>query len=325
MRKLIFLIITTTILLVVIIPVAVIYLTKPFLPETRAKINPNPIYINVFNSKTQQTEIMELEEYLIGTVAAEMPVIFELEALKAQAVAARTYVLKRKELSQKEPNPHHPQAEICTDSVHCQAWASPKELKERWGLIQYFTYRKKISKAVQETQGIVITHQGKLIDPVYHSTSNGRTDNAGQVWKFDIPYLKTVESPWDLASTKYHGQISYTLAELAQKTSIPIAELSNSKELPFDVLETTDGGRIKKIKVGNQEYTGEEFRRLLKLNSATVTWKKEGDKVIFETLGYGHGVGMSQYGANGMAKEGKNYQEILTYYYTGVQLYRLTN
>ena len=121
MRKLIGLIIITIVLLVVIIPSSIIYLAGPLQPETGVKVQPNPIYLNVLNVKAQQIEVMELEDYLIGVVAAEMPVKFELEALKAQAVAARTYALKRKELAQKEPNPHHPGAEICTDSVHCQA------------------------------------------------------------------------------------------------------------------------------------------------------------------------------------------------------------
>ncbi|NLC78068.1 MAG: SpoIID/LytB domain-containing protein, partial [Clostridia bacterium] len=189
--------------------------------------------------------------------------------------------------------------------------------------IQYYTHSKKIRKAVQETAGVVATYQGKLIDPVYHSTSNGNTENAGDVWKLEVPYLQRVESPWDLESPKYHSQVTYLLPELATRLGLSPDSFGPGNSLPFKLLERTGGGRIKRIQVGEKVLTGEEFRRLLNLNSADVAWERRGDQVIFTTKGYGHGVGMSQYGANGMAREGNNYRQILTYYYPGIQLYRL--
>lgn len=324
MRRLVFCLIIFTIILVVVVPAAVIYLTAPFDTGERVKITSGKVHLKVLNVETGQVETMELEEYLVGTVAAEMPAVFELEALKAQAVAARTYALKRKELASREGNPHHPTADVCTDSTHCQAWHSPKELKSRWGLFPYYSYRRKIEKAVRETEGVVATYEGKLIDPVYHSTSNGNTENSEEVWKFAVPYLRSVESPWDLEAPKYHAEVVMELPELATRLGLNPETLSNQETLPLKTLELTAGGRIKKIQVGDKILTGEEFRRLLDLNSAAVAWEKEGEQVVFTTKGYGHGVGMSQYGANGMARDGYNYQQILTYYYTGIQLYRIT-
>ena len=324
MRRLLLILALFTLIVIIGIPVGIIYFTAPFEMEERVKISPGTTELRVLIRETGQVEVMDLEEYLVGTVAAEMPALFELEALKAQAVAARTYALKRKDLALNQNNPHHPEADVCTDATHCQAWFSAKEMKDRWGMIQYYSHRKKIKKAVQDTAGVVATYKGKLIDPVYHSTSNGKTENAGDVWKLQVEYLKSVESPWDLESPKYQSQVSYLLPELAARLGLSPESLASQGNLPLKTLELTGGGRIKKIQVGSKVLTGEEFRRLLDLNSADVTWERQGEQVVFTTKGYGHGVGMSQYGANGMAREGRDYREILTYYYPGIQLYRVT-
>ncbi|NLC38740.1 MAG: stage II sporulation protein D [Clostridia bacterium] len=323
MRRFVLGIIILVFIMMVLIPALVVSFFRTKEPGKKAEITPAGIQLRVLMVDTGQVETMPLEDYLVGVVAGEMPALFEKEALKAQAVAARTYALKRRELSQGQGNGPHPQADICTDPSHCQAWLSAKEMKERWGFLRYLTYHRKIKEAVGETEGVVITYQGKLIDPVYHSTSNGKTENSGEIWKFDIPYLKSVESIWDLESPKYEASVSYPLKEVEQRLGVNLQMKNSGTALPLQILEKTTGGRIRRIKAGEKEFTGEEFRRLLGLPSADCSWRLEGDLVVFSTKGYGHGVGLSQYGANGMAKEGKNFQEILTYYYTGVQLYRV--
>lgn len=324
MRRLLIAMIVCTVLLVVVLPAAVLYFWTPAGQEERVKITPGQVQLRVLLQETGQVVTMDLEEYLVGVVAAEMPAVFAPEALKAQAVVARTYALKRKEIAAQGGNPHHPEADVCNDPAHCQAWHSPKELRARWGLFPYYLHRNKIEQAVRDTEGVVATYQGKLIDPVYHSTSNGNTENSEEVWKLAVPYLRSVESPWDLVSPKYHAQVTYAVSEVATRLGLDPGSLAGQPGLPLKVLELTGGGRVKKIQVGDQVLTGEEFRRLLDLNSAAVSWERQGDRVIFTTKGYGHGVGMSQYGANGMAQEGYNYQQILSYYYNGIQLYRIT-
>lgn len=324
MRRLLMATVVGTVLLVVVLPVAVLYFWTPAGEEERVKITPGQVQLRVLLKETGEVVTMELEEYLVGVVAAEMPAVFAPEALKAQAVVARTYALKRKEIAAQGGNPHHPEADVCNDPTHCQAWHAAKELRARWGLLPSYLYRRKIEAAVQETAGVVATYQGKLIDPVYHSTSNGNTENSEDVWKLAVPYLRSVESPWDLVSPKYHAQVTFEGQEVATRLGLAPEALGTGQELPFQVLELTGGGRIKRIRVGDKVLSGEEFRRLLNLNSAAVTWERQGDRITFTTKGYGHGVGMSQYGANGMAQEGYTYQQILSYYYTGIQLYRIT-
>jgi len=295
-------------------------------PEVKVDTSGSPL-IKVLNVKAKEIEILPLEEYIVGVVAAEMPVEFESEALKAQAVAARTYTVKRYEGHKKNPNKEHPEAHICTDSTHCQAYISKDEMSTKWGILKYPGYYNKIARAVNETAGIVLVYQGKLIDPVYHSTSTGKTENSGDVWQFDIPYLKSVESPGDQESPKFKTQRTLTLAQLDKAlgtnlAAVPASTINNPSASPLKIIEKTSTGRIKTIKIGDKEFKGEEVRAKLGLNSTSFSWKAEGDKITFLVTGYGHGVGMSQYGANYFAKEGKDYKEILSHYYTGTELRR---
>ncbi len=246
---------------------------------------------------------LNLEEYLIGVVAAEMPASFNEEALKAQAVVARTYTLKLLETGR-----------TITDDVSTQVYKSNSELQSIWGS-NYNKYYNKIKDAVSKTNGLCIKYNGSLIDVVYHSTSNGYTEEAVNVWKNDVPYLKTVTSPWDTSASSF-----------LRTTNIDFNKISNVLGIDFnsssviEIISKDESGRISRIKFNDKEITGVEARNLLGLRSTDFDFNITDNGVIFTTRGYGHGVGMSQYGANGMANAGYTFDRILNYYYTGVQI-----
>ena len=265
------------------------------------------------SEKTQMTETLvtiyrnngsilklELEEYLIGVVAGEMPASFNLEALKAQAIVARTYALKSIQNKKK-----------LTDTVSTQVYKDNDQLKAIWGS-EYNKYYGKIKNAVNETKGKVILYNGGYIDAVYHSTSNGKTENSINVWGNDIPYLKSVDSSWDKNVKSYESTAKFSIDEFYNILSLNIED-----PLTFEVIHN-ETGRVRNITINNKTYSGTEFRSLLKLRSTDFKIDIVGDYINVTTYGYGHGVGMSQYGANEMAKEGYNYIQILKHYYSGV-------
>lgn len=322
MRKTILFTILGLTLAIVVLPALIVLRGER--PGVKVDTEASPL-IKVLNIQTKEIEVLPLEEYIIGVVAAEMPADFETEALKAQAVAARTYTIKRYEGSKKNPNKEHPDAHVCTDSTHCQAYVSREEMSKKWGMLKYPGFYNKIARAVNETAGVVLVYEGKLVDPVYHSTSVGKTENSGDVWQVDIPYLKSVSSPGDQESPKFKTELTLTLAQVDKAlgtnlSAVPASTINNPSGSPFKILEKSATGRIKKIKIGEKEFKGEEIRSKLGLNSTCFSWKADGDKITFIVTGYGHGVGMSQYGANYFAKEGKDYKEILAHYYTGTEL-----
>ncbi|MHB1418332.1 MAG: SpoIID/LytB domain-containing protein, partial [Bacillota bacterium] len=183
-------------------------------PSPSVQVNSGEPRVSVRIIDTGETKSMSIEEYLIGVVAAEMPAVFDIDALKAQAIAARTYTFKKIEVNRSKPDPAHPDAVICTDAVHCQGWLSTEQMRTKWGLLRYLTYRNKIRTAVLATSGLVITYQGKLIDPVYHSTSGGKTENSEDVWKYSIPYLRSVVCRWDKASPHYTDAVTVTWEDM---------------------------------------------------------------------------------------------------------------
>ncbi|MDD2181267.1 MAG: stage II sporulation protein D [Bacilli bacterium] len=246
---------------------------------------------------------IELEDYIIGVVAAEMPASFNSEALKAQSVIARTYALKK--LSKLEK---------LTDSTSHQVYKDNNQLKKLWGN-DYSKYYNKIKQAVTSTAGFYLTFKGDYIEAVYHSTSNGKTEDSIAVWGNSFPYLKSVDSPWDLKASSYKREITKEFNTLKAITGIDITEGTEVK-----IISRTSGNRVNKVRIGNKVYTGVEFRTLLGLRSADFDITFENGKVVFTTFGFGHGVGMSQYGANGMANDGYNYKEIMSHYYPGTTL-----
>jgi stage II sporulation protein D len=274
--------------------------------------------IKVYQVHEKKTVSMKLEEYLVGVLAAEMPARFEKEALKAQAIAARTYALRRLKLNAKLNNRGHPQAEVCTNPAHCQGWLSDNEMKEKWGWLDYWENKRRIKSAVRETFGKVVTYQGDLIEPVYHSTCGMRTESAEEIWKHPVPYLKSVSCKWDRESPKYRSVTALSFTELKEKLGL------DSKVQPvLKIMGRTGSGRVKSINIGNKVWPATEFRSSLGINSTNFSWKVKDQKIEFITSGYGHGVGMCQYVANGLAKEGKKAEYILTYYYTGVKIEKL--
>ena len=277
--------------------------------------------IKIYNSKTKKTEEIGFEDYVLGVMASEMPAAFHEEALKAQAVAARTYALSRLEKF-KNGHPDHKQASLCTD-IHCQAWQSRDELLAVHGQKWFDSYWAKLSDVVKATEGQVLTYEGGLVaEPLFHSTSGGKTEASEAVFASAQPYLKSVDSP-DEESPKYQESVKMTLDEFINKikTKYPNAKLTkaNIKD-KVRIAESSETGRIKKVLIDDKTISGSAFRQMFALNSTNFKINLIDDDIEIQTLGYGHGVGMSQWGANGMAKADKNYKEILKHYYTGVEI-----
>lgn len=246
---------------------------------------------------------ISLEDYVTGVVSAEMPAAFNTEALKAQAVAARTYALKRLSYGA-----------TLTATTSNQVYKTESELRSMWGN-SYNAYYDKVKNAVYSTKGQYLTYNGKYIDALYFSTSNGRTENAENVWSTAYPYLVSVESPWDVGIPSYSGSKSIPMSTIAEKLNVPLTSSSQIK-----ILERTVGNRVKTISICDKKYTGVEIRTIFGLKSADFDISTSGNNIVFTTRGYGHGVGMSQYGANLMAKAGYSYRDILKHYYTGVAI-----
>lgn len=283
------------------------------------------INIKVYMHTEKKVVTMPLEEYIKGVVAAEMPAAFEPEALKAQAVAARTYAYGRMIKKYVPKEDAHEGGDICTDSTHCQAWVSKKEAMKKWGIFSALMNWNKISKAVAETRNTIIVYDNSVVNPVFHSNSGGRTENAEEVWEgSSVPYLKSVESRGEDTNPAYKNIVEISSKDFCRKLKSQYPEIRiNEKDILKDikVLEKSEGGRVKNVKVGNITLKGTELRTLFSLKSTNFILKKEGaSNIKITTYGNGHGVGMSQWGANSMAKEGRKYDEILKYYYKGVEV-----
>ncbi len=263
---------------------------------------------------------LSMKDYLFGVVAAEMPAAFAPEALKAQAVAARTFTLYRQNGA---PMEEHQGADVCADSTHCKAYLSPEAAAVLWG-DETEAYSEKLRDCVAQTDGVAIYYDGAPILSVFHSTSSGRTEAAADVWTQDLPYLKSVESPGEEASPRYYGQAKFSAQEFKELFSkaYPQADFSGAPESWFSQPERSEGGAVTAISVGGVTVSGTRLRELCALQSANITITVEDDEILMRTVGYGHGVGMSQYGAQAMALEGADYEEILRHYYTGVTILR---
>ena len=260
-------------------------------------------YITVYRSKTLDFQTIEFERYVIGVVAAEMPALFELDALRAQAIAARTYALRILE--------HN---EYILDTVTHQVFLDDDQLRERWGSdfdIHYAT----IEEAVVSTHGIVLMYDDELITPMFFAMSNGATENSEDVFSTQRPYLRSV------ASTGYEDRDDFAAIETF--TIDEIKEAFNDSFITADtitVLEYSEGGNVSKITIGASDYTGRDVREILGLRSAAFSISSKEGGITFTTYGHGHGVGMSQHGANAMARNGYDYVEILQHFYQNVLL-----
>lgn len=266
---------------------------------------------------TKEGEVLELTmaDYLWGVVAAEMPASFEEQALAAQACAARTYTAVLQNSAK------HPDADICGDSTCCQAYIERSAAEARWGL-NAREYGAKIDRAVAETDGLGVLYQGKPIQALFFSSAAGRTVDAVEVWGNAVDYLKSVDSPEGDEVPNYHSQAVLGAEEVKSLTlnAYPGADLSGDPGTWFGQASRNEGGGVISVPLGGVTLTGGQVRSLFSLRSAcfTVTW--DGAQFIFDVTGYGHGVGMSQYGANAMAKNGSGFEDILTWYYTGTEV-----
>ncbi len=274
------------------------------------------ITLAVWRHDLQTTVNMQLETYLEGVVAAEMPAEFHPEALKAQAVAARTLALRLWQAQ--APLSNHPGAIISTDPGVHQAWLSDDALRERWGPVNFFSRKAKISRAVTETRGLVITHAGELIYPAYHASSGGRTESSENYWSSYMPYLRSVDDPYVDGSRYEKTRAEFTLADVSAKTGVELAAASTAPIV--QVLSRYPSGRVEWAQVGDERISGRQLREKLQLRSSWFDVREEGGRVVFDVFGYGHGIGMSQYGADGMARAGFRFDQILSHYYTGVEI-----
>ncbi|SDE99512.1 stage II sporulation protein D [Sporolituus thermophilus] len=313
------------ILIVIVLPAIIVRgIPAATVEQPRTKVHKGEdIPIKVYLHEADKIVEMNLEEYVKGVVAAEMPAEFELEALKAQAVAARTYAVKQMALFGGSGLPDRPGADVSTDHRQSQAWLSEAQLRQRWGPFKSDLYWQKISQAVEETRGLILTYSGEPIHAVFHSTSGERTASALEVWGFDYPYLKSVPCKWDQKSPRYADTREITLTELEQRLGADAGVLAAAKTGETgiaQVLDRTESGRVDKVRIGAKTFSGTAVREKLDLRSANFIVETKEDRLVFKTIGYGHGVGLCQYGANGMAKEGRTFREILTYYYTGVAI-----
>ncbi len=283
-----------------------------------------PKSIHVYRTALGTVEEIDFEEYVKGVVAGEMPSNFAEEALKAQAVAARTYSLSKVIRSGDGGYPAaHPNAPLC-DGTHCQVYRSPSELESLKGSAWMKDGYKKITEAVEDTAGVLMYYNGELAyQALFHSSSGGKTENSEDVFVSAVPYLRSVESNYEDAATHKNEKTSLTYTALAETLNkkYPDRYTGNFTPSAIKIRDRTDGGRVNIIQIGNATYSGSEIREALGLKSANFSISKEPYNIVFTTNGYGHGVGMSQYGANGMAEAGFDYKEILKHYYTGVSVY----
>lgn len=274
--------------------------------------------IKLLHKKTNEVEEVALDEYLCHVVSAEMPADFELEALKAQAVVARTYTIYKVE------NKKHDNADICDDSTCCQAWISKEDRLARWEENVRESNWKRIEQCVNETKGKIITYENQPINAFFHSNSGGTTELPVNVWGggSDLPYLQVVETAGEEGYSQYASEIELSNDELISKLKEKYADIQidfgNNEEIK--IIEYTDSNRVKTVKFGNHEISGVEARSIFGLKSTNFEIIKENDKIKFSVKGYGHGVGMSQTGADTMAKQGSNYEEIVHHFYVGVEI-----
>ena len=297
-----------TALLVIIIP---FLFTKIFIQtdEIKFKYKTNNI-IRVKDEKTNQIMIIPFEKYIKGVVAGEMPATFELEALKAQAVASRSYAMYQMTATKDK------EYDVLNTTAN-QVYLTDEQLKTNWKE-NYQEKINKINKAVQETNGEYLTYNNEIVNAMFFSTSVGKTENSEEVFVSKLPYLRSVDSKWDELSPVFNDTYTFDLKDFYTKLSLPYKE-----KLTIEITQKTSTGRIRKLKINSQEINGRDLATKLSLRSNYFTITQNNEKITITTKGFGHGVGMSQYGANGMAKEGYKYNQILKHYYQNTEIKKI--
>lgn len=274
--------------------------------------------IKLLHQDTKKVEEVNLDEYIACVVSAEMPVTYDIEALKAQAIVARTYTIYKITTSKK-----HNDADICDKSTCCQAWISKEDRLKKWDSNQSTKNWNKILQAVNDTVGKIVTYDGRPINAFFHANSGGKTEVPFNVWGgTGYPYLQVVETSGEDSYSQYESEAKFTKKDFVKK----ITESHKDFKIDFNqkdcikITERDDSNRVITVKIGNLNLSGVEARTLLGLRSANFTVEMQNDNIIFKVIGYGHGVGMSQTGADAMAKQGSNYEEIIKHFYTGVEI-----
>lgn len=277
--------------------------------ETEEKSKKTYIEVNV-NGEIGK---MELEDYITCVVAGEVSPTYSEEALKAQAVAARTYLIYKKENGGCTKG-----GDICTDYKHCQAYKDYTAMQSQWGN-KYETYLSAIRNAVDATSGEILTYEDMPICALYHSSSVGRTEDCVSVFGGNRPYLVSVTSPLNSSDSEYTKDVTFTKEEFLSKIRNSFSDI-NIDGFDIKIISYTDAGRVSTVKIGDKTVKATALRTALSLRSTDFTFKAENGKITFTQRGYGHGVGMSQHGAQSLAESGKNYREILLHYYTGCEI-----
>jgi len=295
--------------------------TTPYQIQVRASQLADPLLrIDVYYAETGEVLRLDLEEYIKGVVASEMPANFSPEALKAQAVVARTIAVRKMKVLGGTPSLPEKGADVSSDYRVDQAWTPTEVLRKRWGAVAFWLNWPKIEKAVEETRGIILMYGGVPCEAVFHSTCAGHTEAASDVWVGNVPYLQGVECPY-CAHSPYAkpetvtiplSKVSASLGSLG--VSVPASKITSDT---IAVSQVSPTGRIKQVVVNGETIRGLEFRMALGLRSTNLSWSIKGQNAVFQVKGYGHGVGMCQYGADGMARQGRTFKEILAYYYRG--------
>lgn len=285
------------------------------IPETTAiqQTQPETVALPVLLRRPEAVTREDMDAYLVGVVLAEMPTSFEIEALKAQAVAARTYARKAWETGGK-----HGDGSVCTDPACCQAYIEPEDYLSRGGTQEGL---EKVENAVLQTSGYVLTYGGALIEATYFSCSGGSTESAVAVWGTDYPYLRAVESPGEDKAIHDRDTVTFSAEKFQEALGV---SLGGAPAEWFREVTYTDGGGVASMTIGDKSYTGQQLRSALGLRSTAFSMEVQENTIVITTRGYGHRVGMSQYGADAMAVQGKDFREILAHYYQGTDLTRLT-
>lgn len=296
-------------LLIIVIP----YLIVSFFikdEEIKFKYVSN-MHVRVKSEKTNEITIVPFEQYIVGVLAGEMPVSFDIEALKAQAVAARSYVMRK--MSTNKDKDYD-----VVDTVMNQVYLDDNYLKKVWK-DDYTSKINKIKKAVLETKGEYLEYDGKVVEAFFFSTSTGKTENSEEVFVSKVPYLRSVDSHWDAeVSPVFNDSFQFSLSDFYTKLNLPY-----NNNITTKIISKTTGGRIKQIEINDKIFTGNDVMSKLSLRSNCFTIEQIKNNVMIKTKGYGHGVGMSQYGAEAMAKRGYKYDEILKHYYLGVKIQKI--
>jgi stage II sporulation protein D len=314
------------------LPAAMGLVARPApLPPKVASGNAPGLKIRVYFPETKQIQELPLNEYLVGVVAAEMPPEFHDEALKAQFVVARTYAVRRMQQFQSPGRGGctlNPSADVCADPRTSQAYVPRETYAKAHGEADAEALWKRLTELEKATDGQVLRYHGELIDPLYHAISGTVTEDSGSYFAQSLPYLKSVNDHWASVAPKEAlyaterrtpDKLAEALARAGKEVAVPTLSTSvKAGKAPVEIVDRTPTGRVKTVKVLGVTLSGRDFRDALGLKSTNFTVGLDKGAIVIRTTGNGHGVGMSQWGANGMAQAGKTSQDILTYYYTGV-------